>query len=69
MATTKTDKPHYATRDFTDAGTTRNFERGEVLEKCTEGELLNYRAAGLASTEKPKPLPTSEDASVDAVLG
>ncbi|MDP1026394.1 hypothetical protein Q5H91_04150 [Sphingomonas sp. KR1UV-12] len=50
-------KPLYATRDFNDAGTTRTFERGAELKKCTDGELLNYKAAGLASEEKPKDAP------------
>ena len=51
---TKTDKPHYATRDFTDAGTTRRFERGAKIEECSDGEIGNYAAAGLASTDEPK---------------
>jgi hypothetical protein len=50
---TKTEQPHYATRDFTDAGTTKHFERGAKID-AEPGEIGNYAAAGLASTDKPK---------------
>jgi len=67
---TKTDKTHYATRDFTDAGTTRRFERGEKIEECSDGELGNYAAAGLASTDKPpKDAIEAETIALDKVLG
>ncbi len=49
----KNDKPHYATRDFTDAGTTKRFERGAVID-AEPGEIENYVAAGIASDKKPK---------------
>lgn len=66
----KTDKkPHYATRDFKDAGTTRFFERGSEITDATDGEITNYAAAGLASTEKPKPPAEAEKAALDATLG
>lgn len=35
-----------ATRDFNDAGTERNFEKGGEYD-FTPGELRNYRLAGL----------------------
>ena len=57
-ATTPTaaaDKPHYATRDFKDAGSERQFVKdGKPLTDVTPGELANYVAAGLASTDKPE---------------
>ncbi|WP_288935064.1 hypothetical protein [uncultured Sphingomonas sp.] len=60
---------HYATRDFKDAGTTRFFSRGDALTDVSDGELGNYRAAGLASTEKPKSPAEAEKAALDAALG
>lgn len=53
--TTKTiETPtYYATRDFTDAGTERSFEKGKPLENIDEATARNYAAAGAASTEKP----------------
>lgn len=36
----------YATRNFKDAGTGKVFEAGKVVE-ASEGELANYKAAGL----------------------
>ena len=62
-------KPHYATRDFKDAGTTRYFERGAELTDVSTGELVNYRAAGLASLEKPKSPAEAEKAALDEALG
>lgn len=50
-ATTSTK--YYATKNFADAGTEKAFKRGDEL-KIDEGTALNYEAAGLASTEKPK---------------
>lgn len=44
---------YYATRDFTDAGTERSFEKGKPLENVDEATARNYAAAGAASTEKP----------------
>ena len=64
----KNDKPHYATRDFTDAGTTKRFERGAVID-AEPGEIGNYVAAGLASHEKPKAPAEAEAAALDAALG
>lgn len=54
MANKQSGKPHYATRDFNDVGTTRRFTAGEELKDLTDGEIGNYVAAGIASTEKPK---------------
>lgn len=68
MATNKT-KTFYATRDFTDAGTTRRFAFGEEVKEAKPGELANYEAAGLISTEKPKSPADAEAATLDAVLG
>lgn len=70
-ADTKPDakKPHYATRDFKDAGTTRFFERGAEITDAQDGEIANYAAAGLASTEKPKSPAEAEKAALDATLG
>ena len=68
MAAKNDTRPHYATRDFTDAGTTRRFERGAVIE-AEPGELANYLAAGIASHEKPKPPAEAEAAVLDKVLG
>jgi hypothetical protein len=62
-------KAHYATRDFKDAGTTRYFERGAELTDVSVGELVNYRAAGLASLEKPKSPAEAEKAALDEALG
>lgn len=50
----KHDKPHFATRDFNDVGTGRNFMLGDDLKEVDAGDLGNYVAAGLASTERPK---------------
>ena len=68
---TKVDakKVHYATRDFKDAGTTRYFERGSELTDVSAGEIVNYRAAGLASLEKPKSPAEAEKAALDEALG
>lgn len=51
--TTKTTTTYYATRDFKDAGTGREFEAGKPLSKIDEGTAKNYAAAGLASTTPP----------------
>lgn len=69
MAKTDTKKPFYATRDFKDAGTTRFFERGSEITEVTDGEIGNYAAAGLVSTEKPKSPAEAEKAALDTVLG
>lgn len=45
--------PYFATRDFTDAGTGRSFEKADELTGIDAGTLRNYRAAGLASTTRP----------------
>jgi hypothetical protein len=47
-------KPHFATREFNDVGTGRTFGLGDDLKDVTPGDLGNYVAAGLASTERPK---------------
>lgn len=54
MTTPKTTdaRTYYATKDFIDAGTEALFERGKPME-IDEGTAANYRAAGLASTDKP----------------
>ncbi|MEG3084824.1 hypothetical protein U1707_14315 [Sphingomonas sp. PB2P12] len=66
---TDTKKPFYATRDFKDAGTTRFFERGNEIIDATDGEIVNYVAGGLASTEKPASPAEAEKAALDATLG
>lgn len=53
-AKTTDTKPHYATRDFTDAGTGRSFSAGAELKDIEDGQVGNYAAAGLATDEKPK---------------
>lgn len=68
-AKTDTKKAFYATRDFKDAGTTRFFERGGEITDAEDGEIANYAAAGLASTEKPKSPAEAEKAALDATLG
>lgn len=69
MAAKTEAKPHYAQRNFKDAGTTRFFERGAELKDIPAGELGNYVRAGLASTEKPKSPAEAEKAALDATLG
>jgi hypothetical protein len=51
MAKAPESKTFYATRDFKDAGTEKAFEQGKPVE-ATPGEIANYEAAGLVSTEK-----------------
>lgn len=48
------DKPYFATRNFSDADTGREFAGGEKLVDVDAGTLGNYRAAGLASTTRPE---------------
>ena len=43
----------YATRDFGDVGTERSFKAGEAVSG-KDGELENYKAAGLVSPDKPE---------------
>lgn len=69
MATKNDSKPHFATRNFSDAGTLRNFESGDEIKGAAPGEIANYVAAGLASTEKPKSPAEAEAAALDKVLG
>lgn len=69
MATKTSSKPHYATREFNDAGTTRRFTAGEELKDLTEGEIGNYVAAGIASTDKPKPAGDSDTVNPGAPPG
>ena len=53
-----------ALRDFSDAGTERNFTKGTEYE-LPEGEAANYLAAGLVEiVEAPAPTP-AVDASSD----
>lgn len=49
----ETAKPFYATRQFKDAGTGKSFGFAAKID-ATDGEIGNYEAAGLASTDKPK---------------
>lgn len=51
--TKATETTFYATRNFKDAGTEREFEKGKPLEGVDEDTARNYVAAGAASTEKP----------------
>jgi hypothetical protein len=46
----KTKETLYATRNFTDAGTGKSFEQGKTVEG-TDGELANYKAAGLVGAK------------------
>ena len=46
-----TPKKHYATRDFTDAGTEKAFTANEPID-ATPGEIANYVAASLATDQK-----------------
>ena len=52
MTASTTPKKHYATRDFTDAGTGQSFVAAKPVD-ADEGTLGNYAAAGLASTTPP----------------
>jgi hypothetical protein len=61
--------PHFATRDFKDAGTTRFFARGAEITDAQPGEIANYVAAGLASTDRPQSPAEAEKAALDAALG
>lgn len=45
--------PFYATREFTDAGTGRAFEKNAELIGIDAGTIENYRVAGLATSKKP----------------
>lgn len=69
MAAKTATTTYYATREFKDAGTTRYFERGAEITEATPGQIGNYVAAGLASTDKPKPAAEAEKAALDATLG
>jgi hypothetical protein len=60
MAKAPETKTFYATRDFKDFGTSKAFEQGKPVE-AAPGELANYEAAGLVSTEKPAAQPPAED--------
>jgi len=51
----------YATRDFKDAGTGRNFKANQELTDLTDGELVNYEHAGLAG-DPPKATPVRDKA-------
>lgn len=42
-------KTPLAIRDFKDAGTERSFKAGEPVTDVEDGELENYRAAGLVT--------------------
>jgi hypothetical protein len=46
----------YAVRAFNDAGTGRSFKAGKLPNDhdLTDGEIENYRAAGLVTDQKPK---------------
>lgn len=45
--------PFYATRDFTDVGTGRAFEKNAELTGIGAGAVENYRVAGLVTSTKP----------------
>lgn len=68
-AKAKDETKYYATRHFKDAGTTRFFDAGAEITEATEGEIANYVAGGLASTEKPRSPAEAEAAALDATLG
>ena len=50
----KTTPKYYATRDFKDAGTERQFTAGAEVNEIEDGALANYVAARLVTTERPK---------------
>lgn len=51
-ATAETKAPtYYASRDFTDAGTGRNFAKNADLSDLDPKVIDNYRFAGLATTK------------------
>lgn len=53
---------YYATRDFKDAGTEREFTGGkEMPADVTDGQMANYAHAKLVTTDKPKAPPVSTD--------
>ena len=51
MSTTKKAK---VLRDFKDAGTEKSFAAGETVD-VTEGEFINYAAAGLVEAVAAEP--------------
>ena len=53
-------KPHYATRNFTDAGTLRAFENAKPVD-ADAGTLANYKAAGLVTTDEPQAVSVDQD--------
>lgn len=57
-----TDKTMFATRDFTDAGTERSYERNKPITDVEAGVMGNYIAAGLATDEEPTADPAEPDA-------
>jgi len=61
--TAKTDlaktAPARAARDFTDAGTGRSFAKGKPVD-AAEGEIANYRAAGLLALADENKAPTAD---------
>lgn len=48
-----TAKTMYATRDFSDAGTERNFDAGQKVD-VDAATMANYQAAGLVTDVAPK---------------
>jgi hypothetical protein len=48
-----------ATRNFNDAGTGKAFEKGKPVD-ASEGELENYRAAGLVGSQADVQTTTKE---------
>lgn len=52
-------KTAYALRDFKDAGTGENFEKGARLN-IEEGVFRNYKAAGLVGTRAPEDVKSSD---------
>lgn len=46
-------KTLYFVRNFNDAGTGRSFEGGKRAVDLSDGEIENYRAAGLVSDQRP----------------
>lgn len=65
MSVTKTVRA-VPVRDFTDAGTTRNFTAGEAVD-LTEGEFANFEAAGLVTVEVAvSPAPDAGESATSA---
>lgn len=59
MSDTQSTVRGKATRDFNDAGTERNFEKG-VEYNFTPGEIRNFQIAGLVEVVETPAAPVAE---------